>query len=107
MPRSSRCSRHERSFRHPQDRRNHRIGAAVEFQWWDLPAGASDRVFMHWWTRLACTAHAALLAQPTARAQAVTPPPAAEPLIPDWIWMAAIVLVAASALWYFLRRRRG
>jgi hypothetical protein len=62
---------------------------------------------MHWWTRLAFTAPAALLAQPSAFAQAVTPAPAAEPLIPDWIWMAAIVILAAAALWYFLRTRRG
>jgi hypothetical protein len=62
---------------------------------------------MHHWTRLACTAPAALLAQPTAMAQAVTPAPAAEPLIPDWVWMAAIVAALLVALWYFLRTRRG
>ncbi len=66
---------------------------------------------MHWCTRLTFASYAALLAQPMAYpqawAQTVTPAPAAEPLIPDWIWLAAIIVVVIVALWYFLRTRRG
>jgi|GEM_PF-5965091 len=64
---------------------------------------------MHRWTGLACTV--TLLAQTAgatlASAQTPTPAPAAEPLVPDWIWMAAIVIALIAALWYFLRTRRG
>lgn len=62
---------------------------------------------MHCWIRLACTALAALFMPTAAWAQTVTPAPAAQPLIPDWVWMAAIVVVVIAALWYFLRTRRG
>jgi hypothetical protein len=62
---------------------------------------------MHRWTGLACTAIFLALAATMASAQTPTPAPAAEPLIPDWIWMAAIAIALVAAIWYFLRTRRG
>ena len=62
---------------------------------------------MHWTIRPACTISAVLAAGSSAWAQAATPAPAAQPLVPDWIWMAAILILVAAAFWYFLRTRRG
>lgn len=66
---------------------------------------------MNSWTRFSCSALVAVLAQGSAAthlwAQAVTPAPVAEPLVADWVWVAALVVAIIGALWYFLRTRRG
>ena len=67
-------------------------------------------------TRLSKPAHPALglvalitqgAAAVPARAQAVTPAPVAEPLVADWVWVAALVVALVGVLWYFLRTRRS
>ncbi len=51
----------------------------------------------------------AMLATPvlgqTGTAPTPTPPPSAEPLVDDWLWIALIVVAAAVAIVFVLRRR--
>jgi hypothetical protein len=39
-------------------------------------------------------------------ATAPTPPPAAEPLVPDWAWMLLLAVAILAALLLYMRRRR-